>query len=244
MSTEIPQRLQKILAQRGVGSRREIESWIVAGQIQVNGKTAVLGTKVLPHDQIKVSGRAVPSDSATTVKPRVILYNKPIGEICTRSDPQGRITVFSHLPKLQDQRWISVGRLDINSSGLILFTTDGELAHRLMHPAANIEREYAVRVLGPVTKEIISNLLAGVILDDGTAANFKTVNFVGGGGANSWYNVTLTQGRYREVRRAWESQGLRVSRLIRIRFGAFTLPRDLPEGKFVDLEVNDVESIL
>lgn len=241
MSTVVPQRLQKVLAQRGVGSRREIESWIEAGKIQVNGKTAVLGTKVLPHDSITISGRVVPGTVPDSVKHRVILYNKPIGEICTRSDPEGRITVFSHLPKLSNQRWISVGRLDINSSGLILFTTDGELAHRLMHPAANIEREYAVRVLGTVTKETIKKFINGVTLDDGTTAKFHAVTFVGGGGANSWYNVTLTQGRYREVRRIWESQGLKVSRLIRIRFGSVILPRDLPEGKFIDLELNDVQ---
>jgi 23S rRNA pseudouridine2605 synthase len=241
MSTVVPQRLQKVLAQRGVGSRREIESWIEAGKIQVNGKTAVLGTKVLPDDNITISGRAVREAAPASVKHRVILYNKPVGEICTRSDPEGRITVFSHLPKLHNQRWISVGRLDINSSGLILFTTDGELAHRLMHPAANIEREYAVRVLGTVTKETVSNLIAGVTLDDGTIAKFNAVNFVGGGGANSWYNVTLTQGRYREVRRIWESQGLKVSRLIRIRFGSILLPRGLAEGKFIDLEIDDVE---
>lgn len=242
MNTVVPQRLQKVLAQRGVGSRREIESWIEAGQIQVNGKTAVLGTKVLPHDNITIEGRVVPGPAPSSTKHRVILYNKPVGEICTRSDPEGRITVFSHLPQLRNQRWISIGRLDINSSGLILFTTDGELAHRLMHPAANIEREYAVRVLGAVTKEIINKFLAGVTLDDGTTAKFHAVTFVGGSGANSWYNVTLTQGRYREVRRIWESQGLKVSRLIRIRFGAITLPRDLPEGKFRDLDVNDVET--
>lgn len=242
MNKVVPERLQKVLAQRGVGSRREIESWIVAGQISVNGKTAVLGTKVLPHDNITILGRVVPSGStAAAVKQRVILYNKPIGEICTRRDPEGRVTVFAHLPKLHNQRWISVGRLDINSSGLILFTTDGELANRLMHPKANIEREYSVRILGDVTKEIIKTILSGVTLDDGTVAKFNSVNFVGGAGANSWYNVTLTQGRYREVRRIWESQGLRVSRLIRIRFGTVILPRDLPEGKFIDLNPRDLE---
>ncbi len=240
MNTAVPQRLQKVLAQRGVGSRREVESWIEAGRVQVNGKTAVLGTKVLPHDKITISGQDVPDAAPASIKHRIILYNKPVGEICTRSDPEGRITVFSQLPKLHNQRWISVGRLDINSSGLILFTTDGELAHRLMHPSANIEREYAVRVLGAVTKETIDRFLSGVTLDDGTTAKFTAVTFVGGGGANSWYNVTLTQGRYREVRRIWESQGLKVSRLIRIRFGSVALPRDLSEGKFIDLDINDV----
>lgn len=237
MNTEVPQRLQKILAERGVGSRREIEAWIVAGQIFVNGKLAVLGTKATNADQITLQGKLLPAKrSIATTKPRVILYHKPVGEICTRSDPQGRNTVFSSLPKLHGQRWISVGRLDINSSGLLLFTTDGDLANKLMHPKANIEREYAVRILGTVSEEVQRKVTSGVTLSDGTQAKFLTAKFVGGSGANSWYHVTLTQGRYREVRRIWESQGLRVSRLIRIRYGSLKLPRTLPEGKFVDIE--------
>lgn len=233
MQQETAQRLQKILAHHGIGSRREMEQWIAAGQVQVNGKTAVLGTKATVHDKISVNGRLI---NKASKEHRVILYNKPAGEICTRSDPQGRSTVFSALPRLQNQRWVSVGRLDINSSGLILFTTDGELANQYMHPKANIEREYAVRILGTVTDVIKQNILKGVKLDDGAIGKFTALKFVGGSGSNTWYHVTLTQGRYREVRRIWESQGLQVSRLIRIRYGDITLPRDLPEGKFLELD--------
>ncbi|HSX21032.1 MAG TPA: pseudouridine synthase [Gammaproteobacteria bacterium] len=228
-----PQRLQKVLAQRGIGSRREIEAWIAAGQIEVNGQTAVLGTKVTDADRITVQGRLVP---VGVEEHRFILYNKPEGLICTRSDPQGRITVFSKLPQLNKLRWVSIGRLDINSSGLILFTTDGELANALMHPKANIEREYAVRVLGTVTQPMIQRMLRGVTLEDGTKAKFTQIKAAGGTGANVWYHITLMQGRYREVRRVFETQGLRVSRLIRIRYGPFVLPKDLSEGKFLELD--------
>lgn len=234
MTTVVPQRLQKVLAQQGIGSRREIEAWIAAGQVLVNGKPAILGTKVTSKDKITVQGRAV--NTAKQEQHQFILYNKPEGQICTRSDPQGRVTVFSKLPKLDKLRWVSIGRLDINSSGLILFTTDGELAHKFMHPKANIEREYAVRVLGTVTPAMLQKLQRGVTLDDGTKAKFTNIKTAGGTGANKWYNVTLTQGRYREVRRLWESQGVRVSRLIRIRYGDFKLPKDLAEGKFISLD--------
>lgn len=234
MTTVVPQRLQKVLAQHGIGSRREIEAWIAAGQVLVNGQPAILGTKVTPKDKITVQGRAV--STVTHEQHQFILYNKPEGQICTRSDPQGRVTVFSKLPKLDKLRWVSIGRLDINSSGLILFTTDGELAHKFMHPKANIEREYAVRVLGTVTPAMLQKMQRGVTLDDGTKARFTNIKTAGGAGANKWYNVTLTQGRYREVRRLWESQGVRVSRLMRIRYGDFKLPKDLAEGKFITLD--------
>lgn len=233
MNDTVPQRLQKFLAHQGVGSRREIEAWIAAGLIQVNGATAILGTKVTAQDAITIKGQPLKTKAP---KQRVILYNKPVGQICTRLDPQNRPTVFSALPPLDNQRWIGIGRLDINSSGLILFTTDGELAHTLMHPRYNLEREYAVRILGKVTKEMQNKLLKGVTLDDGTSANFASIEFVGGKGANSWYNVILKQGRYREVRRIWETQGVQVSRLIRIRYGTIKLPRDLAEGDFQELE--------
>lgn len=228
------QRLQKVLAERGLGSRREIETWIEAGMVSVNGKPAILGTKVSDSDTITIKGREVQNTIAEDHQ--FILYNKPSGQICTRFDPEGRITVFSKLPKLAKMRWVSIGRLDINSSGLILFTTDGDLAHNLMHPSANIEREYAVRVLGKVSERHIRNMLKGVKLDDGIVAKFNKVIPAGGVGANTWYNVTLTQGRYREVRRLLESQGLNVSRLIRIKYGPFSLPRDLGEGKFISLD--------
>lgn len=237
MAEEVLQRLQKVLAQRGLGSRREIERWIEAGKVLVNGEPALLGTKVSASDQISIDGHKVQS---AVNRQRVILYNKPIGEVCTRSDPEGRITVFEHLPELFGQRWINVGRLDINSAGLILFTTDGDLANKLMHPKANIEREYAVRVLGRVTDNILQTLTEGVTLDDGTFAKFISANFVGGKGANLWYHVTLNRGLNREVRRIWESQGLQVSRLIRIRYGDFKLPKDLAEGRYIDLDYDHV----
>lgn len=241
MTTAVPQRLQKVLAALGLGSRREIEGLIVAGLIKVNGKTAVLGTKVSDVDVITVRGKNVTQEALS--EHRVIIYNKPVGEICTRSDPEGRITVFENLPRLQKQRWVGIGRLDINSCGLILFTTDGEFANQLMHPRGNIEREYAVRVLGEVTPQILQNLRAGVTLDDGTSAKFDDIRFVGGTGANSWYHVILSQGRYREVRRIWETQGLRVSRLIRVRYGNIELPRDLPEGNYRELDYEKTKRI-
>lgn len=244
MNKEVPERLQKVLAQRGYGSRREIEAWIATGKVYINGRVAVLGSKVTNADNITVNGQTIPKiRGASTTKPRVLLYHKPEGEICTRSDPQGRNTVFASLPKLRTQRWVAVGRLDINSSGLLIFTTDGELANRLMHPSANIEREYAVRILGTVDATITRNITRGVTLDDGTQAKFDHVQFVGGSGANSWYHVTLREGRYREVRRIWESQGLNVSRLIRVRFGDIKLPRDLPAGKYIDLDFPTVKKM-
>lgn len=239
---EVPERLQKVLAQRGLGSRREIESWIEEGKILVNGKRAVLGCKVTEQDEIEVNGRLV--SKATKIIPsknRIILYNKPLGEICTRSDPEGRPTVFEALPPLTGQRWVAVGRLDINSSGLILFTTDGELANKLMHPSADIEREYAVRLLGAVTPAIHRNVTTGVVLDDGTRAKFTNMTFVGGSGANTWHNVTLKEGKYREVRRILETQGLQVNRLMRIRYGDIKLPKDLPEGEYQDLDYNSIK---
>lgn len=241
---EEQERLQKVLAQRGYGSRREIEAWIAAGQIEVNGEVATLGCKVSAKDQISLNGKLLRQKISLqgAGNERIILYYKPEGEICTRSDPQGRETVFSALPRLSGQRWVGIGRLDINSSGLMLFTTDGELAHKLMHPSANIEREYSVRVLGKVTKEIQQTLLKGVLLDpDKPKAKFKKIEFVGGTGANVWYNVTLTEGRYREVRRLWESQDVAVSRLIRIRFGDIKLPTDLVSGRFIDLDYDEIK---
>jgi len=244
---EVPERLQKFLAQRGIGSRREIETWIEEGRVVVNGKRAVLGCKITSQDIVVVNGRTVSGGELKTVskakphKNRIILYNKPIGQICTRSDPEGRPTVFENLPKLTEQRWVAVGRLDINSSGLILFTTDGELANILMHPSANIEREYAVRLLGTVTPAIQRKITSGVVLDDGTKAKFNSVSFVGGSGANTWHNVTLSEGKYREVRRIFETQELKVNRLIRIRFGDIKLPKDLPEGEYLELDYDNIQ---
>lgn len=233
--------MQKWLAQQGLGSRREIEQWITAGEVLINGEPAILGSKVSATDRITVRGKAVATNTSVP-QHQVILYNKPEGEICTRSDPEGRRTVFASLPHLKNQRWVAVGRLDINSSGLIIFTTDGELANTLMHPKANIEREYAVRVLGTVTPKILHNVTHDIVLDDGITAKFNQVKPVGGKGANLWYNVTLPQGRYREVRRIWESQGLQVSRLIRIRYGKYKLPKDLAPGQFIELDYQEVKA--
>ncbi len=241
---EVPERVQKVLAQIGLGSRREIEGWITEGKVLVNGEPAVLGSKITSSDKITVNGRAVSRQKINSDLPhRVIMYHKPVGEICTRSDPQGRITVFNSLPKLTGQRWVAIGRLDINSSGLMLFTTDGDLANKLMHPKAEIEREYAVRVLGTVSKDMLRNVTQGVTLDDGTQAKFAKVVYVGGTGANAWYNVILKAGRYREVRRIWESQGVQVSRLLRIRFGLLTLPKELAEGRFKELEYAQIRTL-
>ncbi len=227
-------RLQKILAQAGYGSRREIETWISQGQIVVNGKPATLGDRVRPSDKIKLNGQLIPAARLSYKERRLIIYHKPAGQVTTRHDPEGRPTVFDQLPRLRGGRWVAVGRLDINTSGLLLFTTDGQLANTLMHPRHGIEREYAVRVLGEVTAEMVQRLKQGVMLDD-TLAKAEEVKIGGGEGANRWYNITLKEGRNREVRRLWESLGVKVNRLIRVRFGCLTLPRDLRAGSHLEL---------
>jgi len=228
------EKLHKILARNGYGSRREMEGWIEAGRLSINRKTAKTADRVTAEDKISLDGNAIELDFEPASQ-RVLMYNKPEGEICTRNDPEGRADVFSKLPKLHGSRWIIVGRLDLNTSGLLLFTTDGELANMLMHPSSEISREYAVRVLGDVDGLVIENLLNGVELEDGMA-QFNSIEDVGGKGANHWYNVTLKEGRKREVRRLWESQGLRVSRLKRISFGPLILPAKLRSGSFRDLD--------
>lgn len=236
------ERVQKVLAQAGYGSRREIESWIEAGRIEINGRPAKLGDKVEPGDEIRLNGK--PVRRALEPAPRRILaYNKPEGEICTRDDPEGRPTVFDKLPPIKDGRWIIVGRLDINSSGLILFTTDGELANRLMHPSYEIEREYAVRVLGELSDDAWKQLRQGVQLDDGPAA-FDDLVDGGGQGANHWYYVLLHEGRNREVRRLFDKVGVTVNRLIRTRFGNLFLPRNLPQGQWRELSEKDINNVL
>lgn len=227
------ERLQKVLARAGLGSRREIEDWIRAGRITVNDRPAELGVSVTDHDRIRVDGRPV-SLAAAAPAPRTLIYHKPAGELTTRRDEAGRPTVFDALPRLRHGRWITIGRLDFNTSGLLLVTTDGELAHRLMHPSWEIEREYAVRVLGAVDGIVLTRLLEGVELEDGMAA-FGTVRDAGGQGANHWYHVTVREGRNREVRRLWESQGVQVSRLIRVRYGPVSLPAGVRAGRFRDL---------
>ena len=234
------EKVQKVLARAGLGSRREIERWIEAGRVAVNGKAARLGDRVGDHDRLAVDGRAV--DLAPAQEARCILYHKPPGEVCSRSDPEGRRTVFGRLPNLKSGRWISIGRLDFNTSGLLLFTTDGDLANGLMHPSSNIEREYMVRVMGDVQEDMLRRMLEGVMLDDGMA-RFADIQDGGGDGINRWYYVVLMEGRNREVRRLWESQGLTVSRLKRVRYGDVFIPSKVKQGQWVEMDRTDVKSL-
>ncbi|MGP3591762.1 23S rRNA pseudouridine(2605) synthase RluB [Vagococcus sp. WN89Y] len=233
------EKLQKVLARAGHGSRREIETIIEAGRVSVDGKIAKLGDRVevTPGLRIRIDGHLISVKESVEQICRVLAYYKPEGELCTRNDPEGRPTVFDRLPKLRGARWIAVGRLDVNTCGLLLFTTDGELANRLMHPSREVEREYAVRVFGEVDDAKLRELARGVQLEDGPAA-FKTIKFSGGEGINQWYNVTLTEGRNREVRRLWEAVGVQVSRLIRVRYGDIPLPKGLPRGGWTELDLS------
>lgn len=233
------EKLQKVLARAGKGSRREMESVISQGRVSVDGKTAFLGDRVEGTEQIRLDGHIVNLQSKDNDICRVLMYNKPEGEMCTRKDPEGRPTVFDRLPKLENGRWIAVGRLDINTQGMLLFTTDGELANRLMHPSRKVEREYAVRVFGEVDEAMLQRLRNGVKLEDGPA-KFNKITYRGGEGRNHWFHVVLTEGRNREVRRLWESQDVQVSRLIRVRYGDLQLQRQLPLGGWVELGLKDV----
>lgn len=239
----VGEKLQKALAGCGLGSRRHMEKVIAEGRVTINGAVATIGDRVSQGDDIHIDGRKVRYNPEQGKERKVIIYNKPEGEICSANDPEGRTTVFESLPRLSQDRWIMVGRLDINSSGLLLFTNDGELANRLMHPSHEVEREYAVRVLGQVTPEIISTLSAGVMLDDGMA-KFEKFNHIGGEGANQWYNVMLKEGRNREVRRLFETQELRVSRLLRTRYGSVILPSKLKAGRWLALENHEIDKLL
>ncbi|USE38886.1 23S rRNA pseudouridine(2605) synthase RluB [Endozoicomonas sp. SCSIO W0465] len=236
------EKLQKILAGAGLGSRREMERWITEGRISVNGVKASLGDRATPTDTIAVDGRIIKLEAYASGIRRVIAYNKPEGEICSRSDKEGRPTVFDKLPKLKGERWISIGRLDLNTSGLLLFTNDGELASRLMHPSHAIEREYAVRVMGDITQQKVKNLFDGVELEDGIA-RFTDIVDSGGTGINHWFHVCILEGRNREVRRLWESQDLKVSRLKRVRFGSMIIPDHLRQGQFQELEKPDIDAL-
>jgi len=238
------EKLQKVLARAGLGSRRVMEEGIAAGRVSVNGKIAEVGDRVTEEDTIRVDSRYIRTVSAdeSIARRRVLMYHKPEGEVSTRTDPEGRPTVFDRLPGLKHGRWVAVGRLDINSIGLMLFTTDGELANRLMHPSSEIEREYAVRVLGDVTPDMLKTLRSGVVLDDGMA-HFDDIIDQGGEGANHWYHVVVKEGRKREVRRLWESQGLRVSRLIRVRYGTLSLPRSLHVSHWKELDAKDIDAL-
>ena len=223
------EKLQKVLADAGLGSRREMEALIATGVVTVNGDVAKVGDRVRLNDMIRVRGRLVKRAAAVNDVPKVLLYHKPAGEIVSADDPQGRPSVFDRLPKLNGERWIAVGRLDFNTEGVLLFTTSGALANMLMHPRYRIEREYAVRVQGELSEENKDKLLKGIKLDDGPAS-FSRIEDIGGVSSNHWYRVTLAEGRNREVRRIFDAVGLTVSRLIRVRFGAVLLPKDLPRG--------------
>lgn len=236
------EKLQKILAGAGIGSRREMERWIAEGRVTVNGVKATLGDRASVRDAISVDGRPVKLEAYASKVRRVIAYNKPEGEICSRHDKEGRATVFDKLPKLKGERWISIGRLDLNTSGLLLFTNDGELASRLMHPSYAIEREYAVRVMGEVTQQKVKNLFDGVELEDGMA-RFSDIVDSGGAGINRWFHVCIMEGRNREVRRLWESQDLLVSRLKRVRYGSLIIPDHLKQGHFQELDKHDIDAL-
>jgi len=231
-------KLHKVLAQAGLGSRLEMEQLILEGRITVNAEPAHIGQRIQFGDTVKVNGKPVRL-RIDPLPPRVIAYHKPAGEVVTHDDPQNRPTVFRRLPKLFQGKWQSVGRLDLNTEGLLLLTSSGELANRLMHPRFGLEREYAVRVLGALSNDEKKRLLDGVVLDDGTA-QFTSLEAGGGEGANCWYKVTLSEGRNREVRRMFEAVGHAVSRLIRIRYGAMVLPRGLKRGAFVELDERDI----
>ncbi len=234
------EKLQKVLARTGLGSRREMERWIEQGRVTVEGRPAKLGDRVNATARITVDGK--PLNTAPAEETRCILYHKPTGEVCSRKDPQGRRTVFERLPKLKSGRWISIGRLDYNTSGLLLFTTDGELANKLMHPGSNIEREYMVRVMGQWDESMLQRLMEGVMLDDGMA-RFADIQDGGGDGINHWFYVVLMEGRNREVRRLWESQGLTVSRLKRVRYGEVFIPSKVKQGQWVELDAKEVKSL-
>ena len=235
-------RIQKLLAQIGVGSRRDIEKAIIEKRISVNNKLAEIGQSVSDVDRIVFDGKLINLNFDKAL-PRILIYNKPEGEIVSESDPKGRATVFDHLPQIKNAKWISIGRLDFNTSGLLIFTSYGEFANRLMHPRYEIEREYSVRVLGELNEDQISQLTSGIKLEDGLA-KFESIKFKGGEGSNHWYQVILKEGRNREVRRLFEFFNITVSRLMRIRFGGITLPPNLKKGIYIELSQKEVVDIL
>ena len=234
------ERIQKVLARGGVGSRREIERWIDEGRLKINGDIVKLGDRLKVGDYLQLNDRVMHWEKFAIQPTRVLLYHKPTGEVVTRRDPQGRPVVFSQLPVLETARWISVGRLDINTSGLLLVTNNGELANKLMHPSTQVEREYAVRILGNVSDETLEKLKKGVELEDGVA-KFDAIRFFGGEGANKWYHVIVSEGRNRLVRRLWEAQEVIVSRLIRVRYGPVVLPERLKTGAFYELTDKELD---
>jgi len=243
---EIPEdgeRIQKVLAHAGLGSRREIEQWIASGAVRVNGVAAQPGDRLRSSDKLTIDGKPVQFARRLQQPTRVLIYHKPTGELVTRRDPEGRPVVFTQLPRPKEGRWVAVGRLDINTQGLLLLTNNGELANRLMHPSFEQEREYAVRVLGEIREEVLERLRQGVTLEDGPA-HFDNIAPAGGEGANRWYRVTLREGRNRIVRRLFESQGITVSRLIRVRYGDIVLPPRLKARTFYEFTEKEVGALL
>ncbi len=238
------ERIQKLLSRAGYGSRRQVDRWLQEGLITVNGELATPGDQADADDELTLRGKPLSLNSVKQFKPRVIVYHKPIGEVVSRSDPQGRPIVFDQLPVMKTSRWVAVGRLDINTVGLLIFTNDGELAHRLMHPSSEVEREYAVRVLGKASQESMRAMKEGVKID-GYVAKFDDIQAGSSseGSANHWYHVTLCEGKKREVRRLWGSQGHKVSRLIRVRYGPVRLERELRPGKWRELDPHEFRAI-
>lgn len=235
------ERIQKLLAHQGLASRRQIDLMLQQGRISVNGQTAKPGDQIDGREKIALDGKLI-RIARVDSRPKLLMYHKPVGEVCTRSDPQDRATVFTNLPRLSNGRWVGIGRLDINTSGLILFTNQGELANRLMHPSYEVEREYAVRVHGAVSMDMLKQLKQGVELDEGLA-KFEQIIDSGGEGSNHWYHVVLKEGKNREVRRLWESVGVEVSRLSRVRYDSFNLPKWLKPGKYRIFEDDVVERL-
>ncbi len=242
---ESTEKLQKVLARAGMGSRRALETVIAEGRVSVNGRPAKLGDRVTGHEKIQLDGKTIIVTAADSKEDlRVIMYNKPEGEVCTRKDPEGRKTIFESLPKVLNGRWVAVGRLDINTTGLILLTTDGDLAHKLMHPSSGIDREYRVRIYGKVDQAMVDRLLKGVELEDGMARFTDNTLEDEIDSSNRWVTVTLMEGKNREVRRLWESQGVQVSRLKRVRFGPILLPSKVARGCFDDCSESQIKALI
>ncbi len=243
MQGEAGERIQKVLARGGMGSRREIERWIDEGRFTVNGEKVTQGYRLKEGDHLQLNGRVVKWEKYAEQPTRVLVYHKPVGEVVSRRDPDGRPVVFTQLPRLAVGRWIAVGRLDINTSGLLLVTNNGELANLLMHPSTEVEREYAVRILGEVGDDMLERLKTGVELEDGTA-HFDDIQYYAGEGANKWFHVVVREGRNRLVRRLWESQGVRVSRLKRVRYGPAMLPERIKPHSFYELTVDELKLLM
>lgn len=236
------EKIQKVLANAGVGSRRQVEAWIQEGRITINGRLATIGDRMTYHDKVCVDDREIHLVKSKNQKSRVLLYHKPEGEMCTRNDPEGRPTIFERLPIIRNSRWICIGRLDYNTTGLLLITNDGELANHMMHPSSELEREYAVRIQGEVDGLDLEKLKRGIKLEDGWA-HFDKIVDAGGSGTNHWFHVVVKEGRNRLVRRLWEALGFTVSRLTRIRYGNVYLPTRLKRGQFVELDEQEVDEL-